>query len=274
MNLTVLIHHASLQRDGYHGADGVEHIDKEKGEHHDKHVQREDVTPLELKEDGLERGRRREEPVPMGHSHRDANERRQKDSPEETSPDVPDHQQSTDDETDERQVNRRGVEVSECHLRALVGNDDAAVLQSDKGDEKTDAASDGRLHASRNGVGNQFPEFEEREEDKKDALDEDSRQRKLPAVAHPKTDGENEKGVDAHARCQPEGFLGIESHRQAPDDGGQHGGSEHCAGRHPQRLKGTKDAWIHGQNVGHGEKGCDTCIDFGTHLMVRGVKSE
>ena len=92
------------------------------------------MTPLKLKEDGSQRGRCGEEIAQMGHPHRDAYERRQQDTPEESTPDIPDYQQSADNESDERQEDRRGVEVGEGHLCILIGNDDAAVLQAYKGD--------------------------------------------------------------------------------------------------------------------------------------------
>lgn len=111
-------------------------------------------------------------------------------------------------------LNRRLVKVCEGHLCTFVGDDDTAVLQTDKGDEESDTAADGRLHTCRNGVSNQLPNLKEREEDEKDTLDEDSRQCELPPVAHPETHGKDEEGVDAHAGCQSERLLRIEGHRQ------------------------------------------------------------
>ena len=256
VHLTVLIHHIGLQRDSYHGAYGVEEIHKEEGYHHDKHVPREDMTPLELKEYGCQRGRCGEELTEMGHAHRDTDERRQQDPPEESSPDIPYYHQSTEHKSDERQQHRGTVKVREAHLRTLVGNDDAAVLQTDEGDEKSYTASDGRLHTCWNGVRYQLPDFEEREEDKEDSLDEDCRQRELPTVAHPQTDGKDEKGVDAHTRCQSERLLGIERHHQRSDDGCQ------------------EDAGVHGQDIGHGEESSEPGIDLRSHLMLCRVEPE
>ena len=73
----------------------------------------------------------------MRHSHRNADKCRYKDSPEKSAFHVPDDHQTTDYESYECQQNRRIVKVGKDYLRVLMGNNDATVLQTDKGDEET-----------------------------------------------------------------------------------------------------------------------------------------
>ncbi len=274
VDLAVLIHHARLHRHGNHGADGVEDVHEEEGYHHDQHVPRADMLPLELQQDGRQRGRFGEEGIDMRHAHRDADEGRQQDSPEQSAAHVSHHHPAADGQSYKRQQHLGLVERGERHLRTRVSHDHAAVLQSDKGDEESDAHPDGQLEHVRDGVCDDLAHLEEREEHEDESLDEDGRQRELPTVAHAQADGVDEEGVDTHAGCQRKRFLGIERHHQRAYEGGQNGGGEHGAHRHPLRLERAEDTWVHGQDIGHGEKGGDTRIDLCAHLVLCGVKPE
>ena len=59
-------------------------------------------------------------------------------------------------------------------------NDDARVLQSDEGDEESDAGADSALDRRRNSVDDERADACEREHHEDKALDEDSGERELP----------------------------------------------------------------------------------------------
>lgn len=149
---SVLLHHARLGAYAHERAHGVEHVDEEEGEHHHEHVEREDVVELELAEQRSHRRRCVYHAREVGYAHRYAYECCGEDADEQRARHVLD-----DEHRGEHYANHaeqccafgHGADGDEGG-RTL--DDDASVLQSDEGDEESDAGTYGTLHRCRYGV--------------------------------------------------------------------------------------------------------------------------
>lgn len=173
-------HHARLGAHANQRAHGVEHIDEEERQHHDHHVDGEDVVKLKLAEDGRHRGRHVHHAMKRGEAHRHADERRGDDADEERAGNVLDDQHRRDEQADDAEQRRPLREVADGYKRGVVLHDDARVLQADEGDEEADARANGPFEGGGNGVDDECAYLRHRHEDEEDALDEDGRQGKLP----------------------------------------------------------------------------------------------
>ena len=93
-------------------------------------------------------------------------------------------------------------------------------------------------------------------------------------MPHAEAHAEDKEGVQSHAGCQGEGFLGIDGHDQRADDGGQCCSREHGVGGHALVSQCTEDAGIHSQNIGHGKKRGDAGHYLCSQIIYSGVEPE
>ena len=150
-------------------------------------------------------------------------------------------------------------------------HDNAAVLQSDERDKHTDAHRDGVAQIERNGVDNGLAYLKDGQEDEHNTLDEHSRQRLLPRIAHDNDQRVGEESIDAHARCQRKWHLGIECHHQRGNGGCDDGGREDGAFVHACL---TEDNGVDGKDVTHGQKSGKSCQHFSLYAVLGSIKSE
>ena len=115
----------------------------------------------------------------FGNSQRNTDEGADDDAVEKRTAHAKFHEHSTEDDA---QASQRGgsIEVTERNECRFVGNDDARVFQTHKGDEETDTRRNGEAQALRDAVHNLFAYIESCEHNEDESFDEDSSERLLP----------------------------------------------------------------------------------------------
>ena len=116
-----------------------------------------------------------------------------------------------------------------------------------------------------------FPDIEESHQQKDDALHENRCQRPAPGISHADADRIGEERVQPHAGGQREGQIGIETHHQRRDRGG-----DGCSRENPVEIHsaGAQNPWIDHQDIGHGHKGDHSRGDFCPDICPVFRKSE
>ena len=138
----------------------------------------------------------------------------------------------------------------------------AAVFQSDESDIQSDSRSDGITERGGDGIDDDIAKVRYRQKNKNQSFDKDSREGKLPAVAHGHADRVSEESVQSHAGRQRKWHFGIKRHDERSQHGHDGGCGKDSAFVHPYR---SEDIRIHGQNIGHGQECSDSreylCFD-------------
>ena len=268
----LLVHHISLGAYANERTHRVEKVDEEEGEHHHEHVERPDVFPLKLAEDGGDRLGRRDEALELGDAHRDTDKRGGEDTDKHGATHIPYIEHARDDEADDGQQGRALGNLAQHHEGGIAIDDDACILHTDEGDEQADTCTDGIAQAARDGIDDGLTDVGDGHDDKQDTLDEDSRERKLPRVAHAHAYGEHEEGVESHTRSQAEGELTDEGHSQCAHDSGQGRSGEHGTCGHA--VEQAEHRGVHGKDVRHGEEGGDTSQNLGAYGSCLRVETE
>ena len=288
VDVALLVHHTGLLRNTNDCSHGVEHVDKEEGEEHHQHVKREHFAPLELAEDRRYRRGNVHHAVEGGESSACNNsvgsgylpngQHAQQGSGNDTNQYIAGHledkQHTGNDNADDGQQGRAVADVAQTHQRSIVIDNNAAVLQADKGYEKTDTGADGVAQVQGDGIHNPLPHLGDGEDNEDDTLKENGGEGKLPGVPHAEAHAEDKEGVQSHAGSQRKGFLGIDGHNQRTDDGGQSCGREYGVGGHALVSQGAENAGVHSQDVGHGQECGDTGYYLGSHAVDSGVEPE
>jgi len=188
----------------------------------------------------------------LRHAHRDADDGRGDDAIEQRALHPAGHKDAAQHDGDDAEDRHRGkfAQAYEC---SFFGHDDLGVLQSDEGDEHTDAGRDGVTQVLRNGVENHLTNIEEGDEQKDESLDEHDGQRLLPCVVHGLAKREGKEGVETHARCLCE--------RQSCHECKEKGGDGRCQCRGCEQRTfvhagGGEDGRIDREDVTHGQKRC------------------
>ena len=180
------------------------------------------------------------------------------------------HEQATQQDACQCQYGD-GSEGAERHERSRVGNDDAGVLQSDKGDKHSDAYGDGIAQRSRNAVQHNLAHVEESDEDEDKSLHKQGCHSHLPRVAHTLHQCEGEEGIDSHAGCLCQGQLCHECQQQSGEGGGKNSSREHGPLVH---SGGGKDRGIYGKDIAHGKECCDSGDALRAQCHGRGVEAQ
>ena len=147
---------------------------------------------------------------------------------------VEDLQDDGEGDRDERDDADGRGELAERDERRLVGGDETAALQTDEGDEQSDADADGAAQTDRDGVHDGLAKAAQNEDQDDDALEEHDRHGDAPVDGDlAEAQGERDDGVDAHARRQRDRAVRDKTHRDGHDGGAQARRSERGVERMP-----------------------------------------
>ena len=270
-DVPLLVHHAGTARDTDEGAYRVEHVNEEEGEDTDDHVEREDIRPLELQQDGRHAGWGVHHAVQRRDAQGNADDGGDDDTNEQCTRDIAHHQHGREDDAEACQQHAGRVQVAQGYEGGVVAHHDAGRLQAYQGDEQTDTRRDGLAKHERHGIHNLLTQAGEREQHEDEALKEHGGQCELPRVPHREHDGEGKECIQSHARSQCKGQFGIESHDQCghhrcDDSRREDGALVHACSR--------ENRGIDGQDIGHRQEGGDTRNDLLPDAHSGGVESE
>ena len=134
---------------------------------------------LELAEQRSHRRRSVYNAREVGDAHRNADKRCSEDADEQRSWYVLYDEHRCDNDANHAEQRCALGHVADGYECGSVLNDDAGVLQSDEGDEESDASADSALDRRRNSVDDERADACEREHHEDEALDEDSGEREL-----------------------------------------------------------------------------------------------
>lgn len=104
--------------------------------------------------------------------------------------------------------------MSQADKGGIIADDDSRILQTDKGNEKSDTRTDGILDTHGQCVDNFLAQIGHGEQNEDQSLEQYRRQGKLPAVAQCKTHGVGKERIQSHARSQSERQFGVNGHQQ------------------------------------------------------------
>ncbi len=156
------------------------------------------------------------------------------------------------------------MQVAQGDVGDGVRCDDAAILERDDGQEQADAGGDRRAYRWRYAVDDHFPHAEQGDGDEQAAGDKHRTQRNLPRVVQVADHEVGEIGIQAHARRQCDGVIGVQGHDQGADGSGDAGGDEDRVARH---AGVAQDGWVDEYDIGHrqerGQAGHDLGLDVG-----------
>lgn len=93
----------------------------------------------------------------------------------------------------------------------------------------------------------------------------------MPGISHAQADRIGEKGVQSHAGRQGEWQFGVESHQESGEGRGDNRGGEQRLAIHAGRAQ---DGGIDGQDIGHGEEGCQAGDQFFPDGHASGIEIE
>ena len=227
--------------------------------------------PLKLPEDRLNGGRRRKDSIVLGDTQGYAHDGGNQNADEQRTCDVFDQQGRGEQDAEDAQQYGRVVQIAHCDEGSVRGTYDTSTLQTYKGDEESDARTDGTSQHQWNGVDDIAAQTRDSEQDEDEALDEHGCQRELPGIAHRQHHREGKESVETHAWSKCEGQLGIECHH-----GSGHNGRDTSSGKHGTFVHagGREDVWIHGQDIGHRQKRGNTAYDFLADGHCGSIKSK
>ena len=136
---------------------------------------------------------------------------------------------------------------------------DAGLIQTDEGEEQSDADGVAVTEGRGNGVDHPLPEAEKCHQNEENTSQEHGAESALPRVAEHVHDRERNESVFAHVRGDGERTVGIEAHQQRSEDRGQNSGRERGSRRY---AGGRQDGGVDGHDVGHREEGSESGDDF------------
>ena len=161
--------------------------------------------------------------------------------------------------------------VAQTHQRGVIVDNDTGVLQADEGDEQADTGADGFLQGSGDGIQQPGAHLRNRQDDEDNTFNQHGREGELPAVSHAQAHREHEEGVQTHTGSQAKRFFGIQGHDQGTYDGGQGRSRKHRSAGH---VKGTEDAGVDGQDIGHRQEGRNTRDNLCADIVLVGIKAK
>lgn len=274
--VAVFIEHACFGADADEGADGVEEIDEEEGQHDDDEIREllrmEQIAEIDLASDRCDRFEaddaiwqgdakggccfRRDQGVAPG------DEGAEDDADEDGAAHAALVKSGDDDDAKagDDGWQRKMVQSDEG---GVVADNDAAVDEPEKSDEKADTAGDGELHIERNGIDDGFTHFAGGEQDEDDAFDKNSGQRDLPWDVISEHNAVGEECVESHAAGQAEWQIGDESHEKTAKRSSQTGACDERAGVHSCFRE---DARIDGDDIGHGQESGESGEELGAQV--------
>ena len=288
--LAVLVQHVGLGGNTDQGAQSIEQVNEQEGEHDGEEVQDANAGEIGLEHltEGLaQRGEVEADEgggndgvhacvgvgnIDTGDLAEDAQHPGDKNAVQDTALDLFNQQNGGDDHADQGQNGTHAYAGEGVALEVLVGDeggiavdDQLCVLQANESNEQADAHADGALQGHGDGIEDALTDIGEGQHDEDDALYKDGHQGQLPAVAHGENDRVGEVGVQAHAGCQCKRIVGKQSHKRSANKGCQRGGDQNGFRIH---AGSRKDVGIDRKDVSHGHEGGDTCHDLGLDIGV------
>ena len=238
--------------DADQGAGVVEHVDEEECEDDGDQADLQRLGDIELQKHRRDGRRQRDDAAELAQAERHAGDRCRKDADQDRARNASGIERPHQDEPERGQQHGRRFEVAECHQRCRVRLDDARALQPDDRQEQADARGDRHLEAPRDRVDHPFADGREAHDQEQDAREEHGAECRLPAVAEPLDDAVGEVCVEAHARRERHGVVGVEPHECGGESRGEAGGDE---GGPPVHPCVRKDRRVDEDDVGHGHEG-------------------
>ena len=135
----------------------------------------------------------------------------------------------------------------------------AGLVQPYEGEKQSDADGVAVTERGGNGVDHPLPEAEQSHQNKKNSGQEHRAQSALPSVAKHMHHRESDESIFAHIRTDGERAVGIETHQQRSEDGGENGGCKRGASRHAGSFQ---DGRVDSHDVGHREEGGQSGDNF------------
>src|SRR6266851_1500725 len=271
--VTVFVEEARARRHTDKGAHGVHKCHDKNRQDDRKKSPGKQTVQIELEKDRLEAGRTadptcRRRRDPGSKTEKSSGQNAAKNRSRETANGEHRHQQETED----GKQNGKRSQMARPHRRAGRSyGDDAGLIQSDAGEEQSDANGVAVTKSGGNGVNHPLAEPEQGHQNKQDSGQEHRAQSALPRVAQHLNHSERDESVFAHVRTDGERAVGIEAHQQCSENGGEDGGRERSASRHAGSLQ---DGGIDGHDVSHREEGGESGDDFAANgcLVMREFK--
>ena len=288
--LAVFIQHIGLGSHTDQGAQRIEQVHKQEGEHDGEEVQDADTGKVGLEHlaEGLAQGGEIKADkaggddtvhpgvcvgnVDAGQLAEDAQHPGDQDAVQDAALDLLYQQDGGDHDTQQGKDRAHAHAGEGLALEVLVGDqggvavdDQLGVLQADESYEQADAHADRALQGHGNGVEDALTHIGHGQHDEDDAFHKDGHQSQLPAVAHGQDDRVGEVGVQAHAGGQRERVVGQQSHQGRAHKGCQCGGDQHSLRVH---AGSRQDVGVDRKDVGHGHEGGDACHDLGLCIGV------
>ncbi|MNP22493.1 hypothetical protein D3C76_1151660 [compost metagenome] len=142
----------------------------------------------------------------------------------------------------------------------------AAVLQTDDGDEQADTDGNGVLQAVGNGDNQHLPDLGHGQNDEDDAGDKYGSQTHLPGKWLIRCGGgqynRGKIGIQPHARSQRHRKINEDAHSDGKDTCGDGSCQENSVPIHTGPSEGIKSIRVDRQNIGHGHKRGQTGHNF------------
>ena len=152
---------------------------------------------------------------------------------------------------------------------AGLGVDAHVGSKADVHEHEADGGGDAQAHAQGDGVHNLFPDVENGQDQKEDALQQDDHQSGLEGLhiahageAHDVGYHHGKEAVEAHAGGQGEGLVGQERHAEHGQGGGDTGSQEHAVPEGRACIKVCQQVRVQGDDVGHGHEGGEAGQDL------------
>ena len=249
--VAVFVHQVSPSRHRYQGASGIKDINEQQGQDDAEHGNIEGGRNIELHE--YRRSRRRcgnntnkfrlaAEPTDQRHQQHANNHRTA----------ITTRRQSSDrKKTHQGHDRREGDKVTQADQGGWILDDDTGIFHRNEGQEKADASGHPKLQVARDGIDQPRPNWQQTDDHKQDARDENRSQRCLPRLTRTDHDRVSKESVLAHTRCHADGVIRHDAHDERAKRCGTAGRNEDRAEIHACIRQNQR---IHDGDVGHGQE--------------------
>ena len=192
------------------------------------------------------------------YAQRNADDRRRNDGDEQSAFHVEHLQNNGNRNSNDRNNGNRRRQIAKRKKGRFARDDNAATLQTDKCDEKTNADTNSVTQASRNSVHNRLTKSARNQDEDDHAFEHNNGHSNTPVNVHAaQAQGIGDDGVDAHAGCQSNGTVGDKAHSNRHDGCADARCGKRRFKRHARRNKHLR---VNGDDVRH-RKECREAAD-------------
>ena len=241
-------------------AGGVEQLDQEQHQHHVDETAGQRTLDVERQERGRDGAGNGHHPLEVVAAHQEGQCADHENADEHRARHFQVIKRHDEEEAQPGQQHGDGVHITQRDQSLGRSHHNARVAQADDGQKEPDACRGARPQRLRDAGDEQRAQPQGGDEQEEASRQEHGAQRCLPAVAHGAHHGVGEVGIEAHARGNRDGIVGIERH----DGRAQR---RHHAGSHEHRALGhagaAQDGRVDEQDVGHRQEGGDAGQDLG-----------